>query len=72
MRHFLRRRRTDAESHALRVANAHAADLARQLAEAHETIRHLGAKADRYQGRNRELVAEVLNLKAAARTGGRR
>lgn len=67
-----RRRRTEAEAHAVQVERAHVTALASQLLEAHETIRNLGAKADRYQARNRELVAEVLNLKAAARNEARR
>ena len=68
----LRRRRPDAVAHAVAVERNHSADLALQLAEAHETIRNLGAKADAYRGRNRELVAEVLALRAAARVEGRR
>lgn len=65
----LRRRRTDAVDHAVSVERQHSADLNGQLAQAHETIRQLADKADKYRGRNRELIALVLELKAAARAG---
>ena len=64
---FGRRRRTDEETHALHVANRRITELTRELAEAKETIRNLGAKADRYRGRNRELIAQVDALMAARR-----
>lgn len=41
-----RRRRTAADFHALSMERAHSADLAGQLAEAHETIRKQAAALD--------------------------
>jgi predicted nucleic acid-binding Zn-ribbon protein len=53
--------------HKLEQERAHSAHLARQLAEAHETARHLVEGQDHYRGRCRELVAEVVSLKAELR-----
>lgn len=59
-----RRRRTAADFHALRVANDHSASLARQLAEAHETIRRQARALDVVKYDRRDLAARLANARA--------
>ncbi len=47
---------------------AHSAEQSRKLATAREDIRRLVDDVDTYRGRNRELVGQVLALKAQLRS----
>lgn len=51
-------------SHEVAVERAHSADLARRLAEAHETIGKQARAIDALKGERRMLSGQVANLRA--------
>lgn len=53
--------------HQLDQERAHSAHLALRVAEQDETIRHLVEGRDHYRGQARDLVGQVVNLRAQVR-----